>query len=273
MKSPHSRVTVDEISGFRSYARFSIAPRAYFLLFLHFMGLFPSQKHHSIPELRETRHKRKSALTPKSSPDADLTDVRRGFLHRKKETMNPNKPYLLDLRADQIGYLPGMRCPNCGAGLIAKDGQLYRPFQALAGPAQEYDRCFGYLSFDCTCPLNMSQENNPALRGTLRVARLGDAVIPIDFVTLSDATLSKYGMTAREVNAARLQQAVRYLAAHADPASLAGSDTLKMVIYAVAGGSSPDAAYEMIQQMLAGRLPVRKVLRLPIGVRTNVPNK
>jgi len=187
--------------------------------------------------------------------------------------MNPNKPYLLDLRADQIGYIPGMLCPNCSAGLIAKEGLLYRPFQALTGPTQEYDRYFGYLSFDCACPLNMSQEDNPALRGTLRVARLGDAVIPIDFVTLRDATLSKYGMTAREVNAARLQQAVRYLAAHADRDRLAGSDTLKMVLYAVAGGSSPDAAYEVIQQMLAGRLPVQKVLRLPIGVRTSVLNK
>lgn len=187
--------------------------------------------------------------------------------------MNTHKPYLLVLRADQIGYLPGLRCSNCGAGLIAKDGQLYRPFQALAGPAQEYDRCFGYLSFDCTCPLNISQEGNPALRGTLRVARLGDAVLPLDFVTSGDAPLSKYGMTAREVNAARLQQAVRYLAANADPARLAGSDTLKMVIYAVAGGSSPDAAYEMIQQMLAGRLPVRKVLHLPFGKKTQIPTK
>ncbi|MGD0613596.1 MAG: hypothetical protein ABSB41_19030 [Anaerolineales bacterium] len=187
--------------------------------------------------------------------------------------MNSNKPYLLDLRADQIGYLPGMLCPNCGAGLIAKEGVLYRPFQALTGPTQEYDQCFGYLSFDCTCPLNMGQDDNPTVRGTLRVARLGDAVIPIDFVTLRDATLSKYGMTAREVNAARVQQAVRYLAAHADQDRLAGSDTLKMIIYSVAGGSSPDAAYEMIQQMLAGHLPVRKVLRLPSDARIQIPSK
>ena len=202
-----------------------------------------------------------------------MKNIQRDTPHRKKKTMNTNKPYLLDLRADQIGYLPGMHCPNCGAGLIAKDGQLYRPFQALAGPAQEYDRCFGYLSFDCTCPLNMSSEDNPALRGTLRVARLGDAVLPLDFVTLSDATLSKYGMTAREVNAVRVQQAVRYLAAHADPERLAGSNTLKLIIYAVAGGSSPDSAYEVIQQMLAGRLPVRKVFRLPSGARLQIPTE
>jgi hypothetical protein len=167
--------------------------------------------------------------------------------------MIPNKPYLLDLRAEQIDYLPGMRCPNCGAGLIAKEGLLYRPFQALTGPAQEYDRCFGYLSFDCTCPLNINREEPSATRGSLRVARLGDAVLPLDFVTFRDEPLSKYGISAREVNAARLQQAVRYLASHADPARLAGSDTLKMLLYAVAGGASPDAAYEKIQQMLSDK--------------------
>jgi hypothetical protein len=193
--------------------------------------------------------------------------------HRKKENMNTLKPYLLDLSIDQIGYLPDMRCPTCGARLIAKDGQLYRPFQALIGPAQEYDRCFGYLAFDCTCPLNLSQEDTPSLGGTLRVARLGDAVIPIDFVTIGDTTLSKYRTTAREVNAARLLQAVRFLAAHADLERLAGSDTLKMVIYAVAGGASPDAAYEVIQNILAGRLPARKVLRLSSDARTGAPTK
>jgi hypothetical protein len=46
-----------------------------------------------------------------------------------------------------------------------------------------------------------------------------------------------------QVNTARTQQAVRFLCAHADPVCLAGTDTLKMIIFEVADGKSPEAAY------------------------------
>jgi hypothetical protein len=168
-----------------------------------------------------------------------------------------DKPYLLDLSTAQIGYLPKVACPSCGAALIADKGQIYTPYRALPGSwVNEYDSYFGYLQFDCECHLNMSSPSNPALAGTLRVARLGDAVIPLDFLGPYSGALAQYGIGARQVNTARTGQAVRFLCAHADPVYLAGTDALKMIIFEVAGGKSPEAAYEVIKSMILNGSPI-----------------
>jgi hypothetical protein len=69
-----------------------------------------------------------------------------------------------------------------------------------------------------------------------------------------------------QVNTARTQQAVRFLCAHADPVCLAGTDTLKMIIFEVADGKSPEAAYEVIQSMILNGSPIWKPSKVPAGV-------
>jgi hypothetical protein len=175
-----------------------------------------------------------------------------------------SKKHLLELSTTQIGYLPCVACPSCGAPLVAKDGQLYTPYQALVGTwMQEYDRYYGYLHFDCDCHLNMSSPMDPQLAGTMRVARVGDAILPLAFVGLYSRDLESYGMSAMQVNAARAEQAVRFLCAHADPTALAGTDTLKKILYDVAGGKSPDDAYELLRAMVLVGAPTWKRTESP----------
>jgi hypothetical protein len=175
--------------------------------------------------------------------------------------------HLLNLSATRIGYLPDLVCPTCGAALIAKQGRIYTPYPALPGSwTQEYDRYFGYLRFDCACHLNMSSPSDPALAGSLRVARLGDAVIPLDFVGASSEALARYGISAMEVNTSRTQEAIRFLCSHADPNRTAGADTLKLVIYEVAGGKSPEAAYEIIKSMILNGSPIWIPSQVPASV-------
>ncbi len=127
------------------------------------------------------------------------------------------KPWLLAFHASQILYFPTHGCPQCGARPVPfAGGSLYEPFRNLFGAGMEYDQCFGYLRFACSCHLNMSSETDPRLAGSLRVARLGNALLPISFESIYSAALVKWGMRAAEVNNARVCQAVQFLADHAD---------------------------------------------------------
>jgi hypothetical protein len=176
-----------------------------------------------------------------------------------------DKPYLPDLDISQISRLPKVVCPSCGAALIARHGQIYTPYQALPGSwSQEFDQYFGYLHFDCKCPLNMGNPSDPTLAGSLRVARVGDAILPLEFIGLYSGALAEFGLNSMEVHTARTQQAVRFLCAHADPASLTGTDALKMILFEVAGGKSPQAAYEVIKAMLLNEAPIWKKTKVPV---------
>lgn len=63
-------------------------------------------------------------------------------------------------------------------------------------------------------------------------------------------------MSPAEVDASRTQQAVRFLCTHANPNRTSGTDALKLVIYEVAGGKSPEAAYEIIKSMILNGSPI-----------------
>jgi hypothetical protein len=110
----------------------------------------------------------------------------------------------------------------------------------------------------------MSSPTDPALAGSLRVARVGEAVIPLEFIGPYGGAMVNFGMTALAVNAARTRQAVRFLCANANPDRLAGTDTLKMAIFEVAGGKSPEAAYETIKAMILDGMPIWKKTELPV---------
>jgi len=168
-----------------------------------------------------------------------------------------DKPWLLSFRADQILYFPTLVCPLCGANLVTLvGGALYEPFRAIFGAGLEYDPYFGYVRFDCSCHLNMSSKTDPYLAGSLRVARLGDALLPVSFVSMYSADLAKWGMHAAAVNNERVRQAVQFLAANADQKALTGTDPLKALVYAVFAGRSPESAYQVLKAMILVGPPV-----------------
>ncbi|HEX7568028.1 MAG TPA: hypothetical protein VF355_05620, partial [Anaerolineaceae bacterium] len=82
------------------------------------------------------------------------------------------------------------------------------------------------MRFDCSCHFNMSSETDPHLAGSLRVVRVGDAMLPVSFVSTYSAELETWGLHAAEVNNARVRQAVQFLAANADQQAMTGSDAL-----------------------------------------------
>ena len=178
-----------------------------------------------------------------------------------------DKPWLLALRASQILYFPAHVCPQCGAKAVTHPGgELYQPFRNMFGSGMEYDPYFGYVRFDCSCHLNMSSETDPHLAGEMRVARVGDAMLPVCFVGMYSADLATWGLHAAEVNNARVRQAVQFLAANADQRALTGSDTLKALVYAVSAGQSPERAYEALKAMILGGAPVWQPIQLPAEI-------
>jgi len=168
-----------------------------------------------------------------------------------------DKPWLLAFHTNQILYFPTHVCPQCGAKPVTlAGGSLYEPFRTLTGAGMEYDPYFGFVRFDCSCHLNMSSEADPSLAGSLRVTRLGDALLPVSFVSMYSPDLATWGMHAAAVNNERVRQAVQFLAANADQKALTGSDPLKELVYAVSAGRSPNSAYQALKAMIQVGAPV-----------------
>jgi hypothetical protein len=178
-----------------------------------------------------------------------------------------DKPWLLAFRASQILTFPAHVCPLCGAKPVTlTGGGLYEPFRTISGAGMEYDPYFGYVRFDCSCHLNMSNKTDPRLAGSLRVARVGDALLPVSFISMYSAELTTWGMRAEEVNNARVRQAVQFLANNADQQALSGSDALKALVYAVSAGQSPEGAYQTLKAMILIGAPVWPAGSIPIEV-------
>lgn len=175
-----------------------------------------------------------------------------------------DKPWLLAFRANQILYFPNHVCPQCGAKPVTlASGGLFEPFLNIFGAGMEYDLYFGYVRFGCFCHLNMSSETDPHLAGSLRVVRVGDAMLPVSFVSTYSAELATWGLHAADVNNARVRQAVQFLAANADQQAMTGSDALKGLVYAVSAGQSPELAYKALKAMILGGAHPWDVARVP----------
>ena len=178
-----------------------------------------------------------------------------------------NKPWLLAFRASQILTFPAHICPQCSAKPVTwAGGGLYEPFRNMFGAGMEYDPYFGYVRFDCSCHLNMSSKTDPYLAGSLRVARVGDALLPVSFVSMYSTELATWGMHAAEVNNARVRQAVQFLIANANQQAMTGSNALKALVYAVSAGRSPEWAYQTLKAMVLGGAPVWQPARVPTEV-------
>ena len=140
-----------------------------------------------------------------------------------------------ELRVEDIQYLPDHRCPQCNApARTTESGAWIRPYEDWFGTALRYwQDHLGYVYFQCNC------QHHPEFRWGLRVARLGDAILPIHFADVKEAY--SLGMEPAALNAERTRHAVSFLAAHADPGRSAGTDWLAHTLYALAaGGTSPE---------------------------------
>jgi hypothetical protein len=158
----------------------------------------------------------------------------------------------LELRVEDIQYLPYHRCPQCAAPpRTTENGVWLRPYQDWFGTAlSSWLDHLGYACFQCDCRYHTQ------LRGSLRVARLGDAILPMQF---DDGTVARQlGLEPALINADRVHQAVTFLAEHADPAFTAGSDWLSHTLCALAsGGVSPEGVRRDIQRWIAWQVEIR----------------
>jgi hypothetical protein len=179
----------------------------------------------------------------------------------------------LELRVTDIQYLPYHRCPQCGAPpRTTETGAWMRPYQDWFGTALSgWLDHLGYVYFQCDC------RHHPQFQGSLRVARLGDAILSLNF---DDGTVTRQaGLEPAMINADRVRQAVNFLAQNADPAFTAGSDWLAHELYALAaGGISPEAAWLEVQEWIDHQIglalqrdqdanPALELVNLDLGTR------
>jgi hypothetical protein len=155
----------------------------------------------------------------------------------------------IDFQEADIQYLPSHRCPRCRAlPRTTRSGDWIKPYQDWFGTALSYwlDH-IGYVQFQCDC------RHHRQFSGSLRVARLGDAILPLHF---DDGTIArKIGVETAIVNADRVRQAVTFLAKHGDPTRTAGSDWLAHTLNALAAGEiSPDMARGELNRWVEGRI-------------------
>lgn len=152
---------------------------------------------------------------------------------------------------DEIQYLPHHRCPQCGAaGRTTPSGAWFQPYQDYFASELRYCQDhLGYVYFQCDCQIQ------PHIQRGLRVARLGDAILPVPFVDGQAAR--NQGQRPDEINAGRIRQAVVFMAAEADPGRTGGSDWLMHILVALAaGGLSPDVARRQLSDWISGQVAV-----------------
>jgi hypothetical protein len=136
----------------------------------------------------------------------------------------------IELRVTDIQYLPYHRCPNCGASArTTETGEWIRPYQDWFRTAlSNWLDHLGYVYFQCVC------QHHKQFKSALRIARLGDAIIPVHF---DDGTLARqFRDEPAVINADRVRQAVNYLAKNANPAFTVGNDWLAHELHALATG-------------------------------------
>ena len=150
----------------------------------------------------------------------------------------------LELRATDIQYIPYHRCPKCGArARTTETGEWIRPYQDWFRTAlSSWLDHLGYVYFQCDC------QHHKQFKSAMRIARLGDAIIPVHF---DDGALARqFRDEPAVINADRVRQAVDFLAKNANPAFTVGNDWLAHELYALAaGGISPEEVKREILQL------------------------
>ena len=137
----------------------------------------------------------------------------------------------LQMQVADIQYIPYHHCPQCGAlPRTTETGAWVRPYQDWFGTALSgWLDHLGYVYFQCCCT------HHPQFHSALRVARMGNAIVPIHF---DDG-----------------EQAVTFLVQYADPAFTEGNDWLLQELCSLAaGGISPKTARRELQQWIEHQL-------------------
>ena len=151
----------------------------------------------------------------------------------------------LQMQVTDIQYIPCHRCPQCGARpRTTETGSWIGPYQDWFDTAlSRWLDHLGYVYFQCNCT------HHPQFHSALRVARLGNAIVPIHF---DDGSLARQvGWEIATLNAERVRQSVTFLAQYADPAFTAGNDWLLQELCSLAaGGISPEAARRELKQWI-----------------------
>ena len=165
-----------------------------------------------------------------------------------------------DFRIEEIQYLPDHRCPQCGAPpRTTETGAWLRPYEDWFGtPLRYWQDHLAYVYFRCDC------QHHAGLQAALRVARLGEAILPVPFLDACQA--ARQGLHPAWANAEITKQAVAFLAAHADPVRSNGSEWLAHTLAALAaGGLSPEAARREIQAWAAQAVEAATQVRIPVS--------
>ncbi len=153
--------------------------------------------------------------------------------------MNAQQTHL-DHQVESIQYFPEQRCPLCAAPASTdKRGNWYVPYKDYFGSALgNWELYIGYVYFSCQC------EHKPG--PGMRVARLGDALIPLVFSEREKAR--SIGLDLDVLNAHEVAQAVDFLLENANPTRTAQHDELRRMLFEVASGKvGPDEAHRCIQ--------------------------
>src|SRR3972149_8947083 len=129
----------------------------------------------------------------------------------------------LGLRVENIQYFPEQRCPLCNAPAATdKRGNWYIPYKDYFGTAlRNWELYIGYVYFACEC----NHKPGPGMR----VARLGDAIIPLEYSDREKAR--SVGLDLDVLNAHETAQAVDFLAKNADPTRTAAYDDLRLMLF------------------------------------------
>ena len=143
----------------------------------------------------------------------------------------------IELQVADIQYIPYHRCPKCGAhARMIETGAWIWPYQDWFHTAlSSWLDHLGYVYFQCGC------RHHPQFQGGLRIAHLGDAIVPVEF---DDGTLAhQFGLETATFNAERVRQALNFLAQYANPTFTGGMDWLLQKLYSLSAGViSPEKA-------------------------------
>ncbi len=149
----------------------------------------------------------------------------------------------LDLQVEKIQYFPDHHCPLCGASASTdRRGNWFVPYTDYFGSAlRNWEKYIGYVYFACGC----EHEPGPGMR----VARLGDALIPLIY---SDREKARSLRLDHDVlNAREVALAVDFLLKNADPVHIAEYDELRCMLLEVASGRvGPEEAHLRIQSWM-----------------------
>ena len=161
-------------------------------------------------------------------------------------TVDPGNELTFEVK--DIMYLPGHKCPQCSAPAVTTEvAEWFRPFVDFFGSRlSNWIGNLGYVYFSCKGECG-DKNNDHHVKSAMRVAKLGDAIIPVAFISDARKALNDFGRRADYLNSQRMAQAIAFLAAHADKDRIESTDFLTHILTALfTGAIGPEVAAQKI---------------------------